>query len=92
MPADRAPPARRGSTRDDQRHVQRRLVGEHAVRQLAVLAEALAVIRRHDDERGARQRRQLVEQRTERAIDERDFAVVRLRAVLRRQVAGRLVR
>ena len=31
---------------DDQRDVQRRFVGEQAVRQLAVLAEALAVIGR----------------------------------------------
>ena len=72
--------------RDDQRHVQRRLVGEHAVGQLAVLAEALAVIGGHDDERRTRQRRQPVEQRTERAIDEGHLAVVRLRAVLRRRV------
>ena len=65
--------------------MQRRLVGEHAVRQLAVLAEALAVIRGDDDERGPRERRQPIEERAERAIDERDLAVVRLRAVLSRR-------
>ena len=73
-------------SRDDQRHVQRRLVGEHAVGQLAVLAEALAVVRGDDDERRARERREAIEQRAERAIDERDLAVVRLRAVLRREI------
>ena len=35
----------------DERHVHRRVVGEHPVRLLAVLAEALAVVRREDDER-----------------------------------------
>ena len=70
--------------RDDERHVQRRLVGEHAVRRFAVLAEALAVIGRHDDERRTGKRRQPIEERPERAVDERDLAVVRLRAVFPR--------
>ena len=37
--------------RNDQRHAQRRLVGEDPVRQLAVVAEALAVVGGDDDER-----------------------------------------
>ena len=36
--------------RDDQRHVQRRLVGEQPVRQLAVIAERFAVIAGDDDQ------------------------------------------
>ena len=57
---DRRPPARvrpRDHTRDDQRHVQRGLVGEHAVRRFAVLAQALAVVGGDDDQRRPRERR-----------------------------------
>ena len=48
--APEAPPV----LRDDQRDAQRGFVGEHAVGRLAVVAEALAVVARHDDERRAR--------------------------------------
>ena len=50
------------------------------------------MIRGDDDERGPRERRQPIEERTERAIDERHLAVVRLRAVLRGEIVGRPVR
>ena len=75
--------AARFDERDDQRHAQRPLVREHPVRQLAVFAEALAMIRRHDDQRRTRQRRQRVEQRPEGPIDCRDLAVIGLTRIPR---------
>ena len=66
----------RRDLRDDQRHVERRLVGEQAVRALAVLAEALAVIGGDDDQRGTRLRGEAIEQRPERRVRPRHFAEV----------------
>ena len=63
--------------RNDQRHSQRRLVGEDAVRQLAVVAEALAVIRGDDDERLARQAARRSKSGAEREVGPGDFAGVR---------------
>ena len=58
-----------------------RLVGEHAVRRFAVLAQALAMVGGDDDQRRPRQRRQALEERPERGVHERDLAVVRLGGV-----------
>ncbi len=49
------------SLADDQRHAQRRLVGEDSVRRLAVLAQPFAVIGGDDDQRVARLSRRGVE-------------------------------
>ena len=82
---------RRPELGDDQRHAQRRLVGEDAVRQLAVLAEALAVIGGDDDERLARQARQAIEERAERVVGPGDFAGVRIVGIAPRELLRRLV-
>ena len=62
------------------------------MRHLAVLAKALAVVRCDDDERWAGKRGEPIEERSERAIDERDFTVVRLRGVGGGEIGRRLVR
>ena len=54
------------------------IVREQAVRQLAVIAEALAVIGGDDDERRSRLRGERVEQRTERGVGPRHLAQVRI--------------
>ena len=50
------------------------------------------MIRRDDDEGWPREGREPIEERAERAIDGRDFTVVRLRRVLRGEIGWRLVR
>ena len=92
---DRSRPSRArpcAELRNDQRHSQRRLVGEDPVRQLAVVAEALAVVGGDDHERLAREAREPIEQRTERAIGPGDFAGIRIvgeRGGRTRPAAGR---
>ena len=80
--------------RDDERHLQRALVGEHAVCQLAVVAEAFAVIGGDDHERLLRQQRQPVEERRQRGVRPGHFALIRCARVLRlplvRRVVGRV--
>ena len=56
-----------------------------------MLAKALAVIGCHDDERRTVKRAQTIEERSERAVDERNLAVVGLCAVLALIVVRRLV-
>ena len=68
--------------RDDQRHVQRGLVREETVGQLAVFPESLAVIRRQDHERRTRPARRATEQRSERGIRVGHLAVIRTVRVL----------
>ena len=57
------------------------------MRELSVIAEALAVIAGDDDQRGAILRAKIVEQRCKRRIGRRNLAVVRLAGVL--SVEGR---
>ena len=59
--------------------------------ELSVVAETLAMIRRHNHQGRAAQGRHLLEQRAQRAIDEGNFPVVRLRRVLRRELRRRTV-
>ena len=75
----------------DQRHLQHRLVGEHAVRQLAMVAETFAVIGRDDGKRGARLRGQPIEEHAKRGVGERDFPEVGIRRKARLPLAGRIV-
>ena len=77
--------------RDDQRHMQRRLVRKQAVCLLAVLAEALAVIARDDDQRGTRLARQAAEKRRERGVGPGHFAEIGIRRKLRRPFCGGLI-
>ena len=64
--------------RHDPGHAKRRVVDEHAVRALAVLAEALAVVGRHEHDRASGLARcvERLQQAPELAVDERDLAVV----------------
>ena len=77
-----------------QRHVHRRLIDEEAVRPLAVLAEALAVIAHHDDDRVAREIMivEIREQTADLRVDERDLADVRPAGVARLERLRRRVR
>ncbi len=78
----------------DQRHAQRRLVGEQPVRHLAVLAERLAVVRGEDDERVGVVRaveRRLKEWR-ERGVGGGDLAEVGRGAISRGERLRRRVR
>ena len=68
--------ARRIDLRDDERHPQRRLVGEHAVRELAVFAEAFAVIRSDDHERWPRLSGETIEERAKGEVGPGHFAEV----------------
>src|SRR5262249_46328207 len=90
-----ADPASRGDPRaaDDERHVHRRVVDEDAVRLLAVLAEALAVIGERDDERVVEDAAsgEPLDERADRAVHERDLAVVRAIAELTVERRRRLV-
>ena len=77
-----------------ERHAQGRLVGEDAVRRLAVLAERLAVVGREDDEdpltRARREER--LEERPEGGVRRRHLALVGLGGKGRGEGGGRLVR
>ena len=77
---------------DDERHRDRALVDEEAVRALAVLAQALAVVGREHGQHGARGRSRAARRRPERAVDVRDLRRRRRRAARSRRSAGRLVR
>ncbi len=71
---------------DDQRNVECRFVGEKTVRLLAVIAQGLAMIRRHDDEsriRGAGGER--VEERRQRRIGRGNFSQVLVGAIVIRE-------
>ena len=72
--------ARRDEVRapEHQRNVERRLVGEEPVRQLAVVAARFAVVARDDEERRGPRRRHRVEQRGEGGVRERDLAEVEI--------------
>jgi hypothetical protein len=76
---------------DDHRHAQRAVVEEQPVGFLAVLAQALAVVRRHDDHRVVQdpRRPEVVEEALELRVGVRDVTVVQAfgeaRAVLRRR-------
>ena len=72
----------------DQRDVQRGLVGEQSVRQLAVLAAPLAVIAGDDDERVIDDRPELLAQHV---VNVRDLAEVEIGGVLRCEWLGRAV-
>ena len=63
-----------------ERHLQRLVVGEQAVRLLAVLTERLAVVGRHDDQHAAprARRRHLREQTADMVVGGGDLAQVRL--------------
>ncbi len=79
---------------EDERHTQRRLVGEDAVRRLPVLPERLAVVGGEDDERplarGCREER--LEERPEGGVRGRHLALVGLVREGGRQRGRRLVR
>ena len=92
------PAARRGPAAlpapEHERHLERRLVGEEAVRQLAVLAERLAVVGGHDHQRrrlaAAEERR---EERREEGVRGRHLAQIGIGLEaggegLRRRVGG----
>ena len=78
----------------DQRHAKRRLVGEQAVRHLAVLAERLAVIGGEHHERVASSLRvqHRLQEGPERSVDRRHFAEIWRVAIPRRIRLGRRVR
>ena len=81
--------------RDDERHAQRRVVDQHAVRALAVIAKPLAMIAGDGDDRAIRHPpgAQRVEQARELRIGIRDLAVVgraRARAELGRRGVRRV--
>ena len=87
--------AQRPRRHNHQRHPQRRLVEQHAVRPLAVLAEPLAMIPRDDDERAIEIGvfTQRFEHHVELRVGVRDLAVVRRsrpRRELRRRRVGRV--
>ena len=86
--------ARRHEVRapDEQRNVQRRLVAEEAVRQLSVIAESLAVIARHDQQRRRVDVAERVQQRRERGVGVSDLAEVEVVLEPRLVVLRRLVR
>ena len=85
--ADRGPGHEEG-------HEDRRVVHEEAVRLLAVLAEALAVVGGDEHERAGEGARLLEppQQPRELLVDERDLAVVRRIGEARGEARGRLVR
>jgi hypothetical protein len=62
------------------------------VRLFTVIAERFAVIARHHDQRRARQRAHIVQQRRERGIGRGDFAQIRLSRVLRVERRRRPIR
>ena len=75
--------------RDDQRNAQRRLVREDPVRFLAVIAEPLSMVAGHDDERRPARVPHVVQQRRQRRVGGRHFAVVGLaRRTARRTAAA----
>ena len=78
----------------DERHAQGRLVGEDAVRRLAVLAERLAVVGGEDDERPLTRarREERLEERPQGGIRRRHLALVGLGGKARGERGGRLVR
>ena len=70
--------------RDDQRHVQRRLVREDAVRHLAVFTEAFAVVGGHDHERRTGLSRRAASRSGPRAsVGPRDLGGIRIGRILR---------
>ena len=79
---------------EDERHVQRALVGEQAMRRFAVLAARLSVIAGHDDERAAGRAvaKNRIEKRREGGVGGGDFAEVRIRRESRPERFGRRIR
>ena len=78
--------------RNDERHAKRRLIREDAVGQFAMVAEALTVIRRDDDERLARKRGEPIEERAKRVVRPGDLTRVRIRRITFGELVWRLVR
>ena len=78
---------------DDQRHPQRRVVEQHAVRALAMVAQSFAVIAGNDDDGTSHQpaRAERVEQARELRVGVCDLAVVRRRGP-RAELGRRIVR
>ena len=73
---------------DDERHPQRRFIGEDAVGELAVLAEAFAVIGGDDDERRPGQAGNAIEERRERVVGPRDLGRVGVAGIPGRKAVG----
>jgi len=90
-------PARLGKAErraEDEGHVRHAVVDEKAVRGLAVVAQALAVIAHHDDDRLLVEpaSAQQVEHAPDLAVGKRHLTVVRVPLVARRERLGRAVR
>ena len=89
----RRAPAVNPGPRDDERHPQRGVVHEHSMCLLAVLAEALAVVRRHDDQcaREITRTFQTAEQSADLRVHERHLTVVQAIGKTRRERRRRCV-
>ena len=88
----RIAPRRDAVAPDDQRHLERRLVGEDAVCELAVLTERLAVIGgQHHQRRTPVAFEEGLEQRRQKAVGGRDLAEVRIVTEVRGKGLGRRI-
>jgi hypothetical protein len=75
----------------EERNVERRLVREETVRQLAVVSERLAVIGGHDQERRGPRRSKSFEQRRQGVVGGRDFSEIEVRSEARPEGLGGVV-
>src|SRR5262249_17362664 len=80
VPAKRVVAAGCHETRppEDQRNMQRRLVGEETVRLLAVIPQRLAMVRSENEKRRPPRDPKVLEEGAERLVDPRHLAQVRL--------------